>query len=674
MTMKNTTDTKGPRSALALFGRDLTQAAIDGELGAAFGRDAEIGRIAETLIRTSKNNPVLVGDPGVGKTAIVEGLAMKIVNRDVIEKLVGTKIISLDFNALLASTKERGAFEERLRAIVEELTASDGNTILFIDELHMLVGAGGGYGNLDAANFLKPALARGRLRVIGATTLGEYQKYIEKDSALERRFEAIRVDEPNDEITLSILRGLKDKWQRHYCVRLSDDALIAAVKLCRRYLSARFFPDKAIDIVESACARVTMQMDSVAREAARSIERTRRQVESVSILIEHAERDIDSNSKRNSVNEDCIRRLIELERTLEFLHENIRLQQEKLLKAPGREGADVVSAASVADAISQKIGLPISKISQSECEKLLTIEKEIAKRVVGQKAAVSAVARALRRARAGLADANRPIGSFLFMGPTGTGKTELAKALSEILFDDEKAMIRIDMSEYFDRYSVARLIGAPPGYIGYEEGGQLTEAVRRRPYSCILLDEIEKAHRDVLTILLQVLDDGRLTDGKGRVVDFRNTLIIMTSNVGPEQLPTMFRPEFINRIDEIVPFQPLTKPELFQILNIQIRLLNRKLKGHNLQIEITDAAREFIVEKTCDFQYGVRPLKRFLKTHVEDPIATSIISGAHLQETPPSTLIVIVSTDKTSGLRELQLQYPTAVVKAPECTVVDQSH
>lgn len=700
--MTNNTDSKGSESALQLFGRDLTQAAIDGEVSPAFGRDIELRKICETLIRRTKNNPVLVGEPGVGKTAIVESLAMKIVNREVAENLVGTKLISLDINALIAGTRERGAFEARLRAIIEELTASQGSIILFIDEIHMLVGAGAsGNGNLDAANLLKPVLARGQLRVIGATTHSEYQKYVEKDSALERRFEPIHVLEPNEQTTISILRGLKSKWLSHYGVRISDEAIAAAVEFSRRYIASRFFPDKAIDLVETACAKVAMRIDVVpqeldvmrqeqsrleleltslkddaelsssvaslaaeriqiirhrldalliqsqavhvkwnaSKEASQAIRQTREQIQKVEILFEHAERD------------GLFARSMELERTLAFHYQSLNAHQLRLQRACGKTDTDVVTRESIAEVVADKIGVSLSKISQPEKERLMAIEREIEKRVIGQSEAVSAVARALRRTRAGLGDANRPTGSFLFVGQTGTGKTELAKALSEFLFDDEKAMVRIDMSEYFDRYSIARLVGAPPGYVGFDEGGQLTEAVRRRPYCCILLDEIEKAHRDVHNILLQILDDGRLTDGRGRVVDFRNTLIVMTSNVAHGDLRAMFRPEFLNRVDEIIAFHPLTKTDLFRILDVQIRRLNRKLKSHKLTVSINDDAKEFIVSRSYDAAYGVRPMKRFIKAHVEDQIASGIICGDFYRDKSVIGKIIVSLTSDKSGVQ-----------------------
>lgn len=675
---------------LQLFGRDLTQAAIENELTPAFGRDDELRRVIETLIRRTKNNPVLVGEPGVGKTAIAEALAIKIFNREVPGRLIGTTLISLDIGSLIAGTNERGAFEERLRAIINEVIASEGKTILFIDELHMLIGAGAAPGTIDAANLLKPALARGQLRCIGATTFNEYQRHIEKDSALERRFEPIRVEEPNEETTLTILRGLQDKWQTHFGVRISDDALTAAVKLGKRYVSSRFFPDKGIDLIEAACAKVTMQIDGC--EAIRKMRDTRKQIELVDILIEHAEQaertervECAERGARGERDGRAVARLMELERTLAFHYESLQAQKQEALKIHGRLDMDVVDSASIAAVISEKIGVPISKISQNEGARLLTLESEIGQRMIGQTAAVSAVSRALRRARVGLADVNRPMGSFLFVGPTGVGKTELAKTLASILFDDEKALVRIDMSEYFDRYTVSRLIGAPPGYVGYEEGGQLTETVRRRPYSVILLDEIEKAHRDVHNILLQLLDDGRLTDGKGRVIDFRNTLIIMTSNVGAEHLvrngePTpqiqhqmecqklhgalrlAFRPELLNRIDEIVLFHPLIHSELLQVLDIQVRLLNRKLRSRNLVVEIADAAREFIVNGSFDPANGVRPMKRFLKTHVEDQLATSIICGALARESSNEVPTVITITLANDGAG-LQFQIPTGTAE-----------
>jgi len=676
--------------ALKKYSRDLTQAARDGKLDPVIGRDEEIRRTIQVLSRRTKNNPVLIGEPGVGKTAIVEGLALRIINGDVPESLKDKKLLSLDLGALIAGAKYRGEFEERLKAVLQEVTSAEGGIILFIDEMHTLIGAGKADGAMDASNLLKPALARGELHCIGATTLDEYRKHVEKDAALARRFQPIFVNEPSVEDTISILRGLKDKYEQHHGVRITDSALVAATTMSNRYITDRFLPDKAIDLMDEAAARLKMQVDSkpeeldsmdreiirlkIEQEALKkesdagsksrlqTLEKELADLEEKSAALTSrwsAEKNKLSNAQKLKSELDGLRielanaqRRGEYQRAGELAYGQIPELEKRLTDIEAHENAgdimeEAVTANHIAQVVSRWTGVPVDKMLEGEKEKLLRMEDSLGNRVVGQAEAVHAVATAVRRSRAGLQDPNRPMGSFMFLGPTGVGKTELTKALAEYLFDDETAMVRLDMSEFMEKHSVSRLIGAPPGYVGYDEGGSLTEAVRRRPYQVVLFDEIEKAHPDVFNVLLQVLDDGRLTDGQGRTVDFRNTLIIMTSNLGSEFLVNQpegedtsavreqvmgmvrahFRPEFLNRVDEIILFHRLQKSEMGRIVEIQFGRLTKLLEDRKIVLTLDDAAREWLAAKGWDPAYGARPLKRVIQRHVQDPLAEMILAG-----------------------------------------------
>jgi ATP-dependent Clp protease ATP-binding subunit ClpB len=682
--------------ALLKYGRDLVEMARQGKIDPVIGRDEEIRRTMQVLARRTKNNPVLIGEPGVGKTAIVEGLAIRMLNGDVPAVLANKRIVALDMGALIAGAKYRGEFEDRLKAVIKEVQSADGGIILFIDELHTVVGAGKTEGSMDAGNLLKPALARGELRTIGATTLDEYQKYIEKDAALERRFQPVQVGEPSPADTIAILRGLKQRYETHHGVRITDGAIVAAATLSDRYIADRFLPDKAIDLIDEAASRLRIENDSMPQE----LDEIRRRVMQLQIEIEALRREKDPASKqqlaraekeladvqeRNGAltarweNEkgamDAIKQFrndidhkqTELEQAqragnwevaARIQYGDIRTLQAKQAEAEARlkdlmAGGhslvkEEVGAEQIAEVVSRWSGIPVTRMLEGEREKLVQMEDRLGKRVIGQADAVKAISDAVRRNRAGLGDPNRPIGSFLFLGPTGVGKTELTKALAEFLFDSDDAMVRIDMSEFMEQHSVARLIGAPPGYVGYEEGGRLTEAVRRKPYSVILFDEIEKAHRDVFNVLLQVLDDGRLTDGQGRTVNFKNTVIVMTSNLGSSEIQKLsskdapeweveaavknllrdhFRPEFLNRIDETILFHPLGREQLDRIVDVQLDTLRRRLSGRNLKLVLSDAARQLLAEEGYDPAYGARPLRRVIQQRIENPLAGHLLAG-----------------------------------------------
>jgi ATP-dependent Clp protease ATP-binding subunit ClpB len=661
-------DPEGTYQALEKFGRDLTELAEQGKLDPVIGRDEEIRRVIQVLSRRTKNNPVLIGDPGVGKTAIVEGLAQRIVDGDVPEGLKGKRVWALDIGAMLAGSKYRGEFEERLKAVLTEIKNAEGQLILFIDELHTIVGAGAAEGAVDAANMLKPMLARGELRAIGATTLDEYRKHIEKDAALERRFQPVVVGEPTVSDTIAILRGLKERYEAHHGVRIRDAALVAAAVLSDRYISDRQLPDKAIDLVDEAASRLRMEIDSSPLELDEADRRVRQlEIELAAMgkeskeTREPVERELaeakerrDGLAARWSKEKEALERVKQimsridelkseaeraeragdLQRVAEIRYGELPELEHELAERDGAipEGEPMVKEEvdedDIAEVVARWTGIPVSRLLEGETEKLIHMEERLHERVVGQDEAVEAVANALRRARTGLQDPNRPIGSFIFLGPTGVGKTELARALAEFMFDDERALVRLDMSEYQERHTVARLVGAPPGYVGYEEGGQLTEAVRRRPYCVVLLDEIEKAHHEVFDVLLQILDDGRLTDGQGRTVDFRNTVIIMTSNIrSSEALTEHFRPEFLNRIDEIVVFEPLSREQLGEIVELQLTRLRERLAERGLGLGLTDDAKELVAEAGWDPTYGARPLKRALQRLVENPLALRLLEG-----------------------------------------------
>jgi ATP-dependent Clp protease ATP-binding subunit ClpB len=659
-------DPEGTYQALSKFGRDLTEAAESGKLDPVIGRDEEIRRVIQVLSRRTKNNPVLIGEPGVGKTAIVEGLAQRIVAGDVPESLKGKRVWALDIGGLLAGSKYRGEFEERLKAVLEEIANAEGEIIVFIDELHTIVGAGAAEGAVDAANMLKPMLARGELRAVGATTLDEYRKHIEKDAALERRFQPVFVGEPSVADTIAILRGLKERYEAHHKVRIRDSALVAAAMLSERYIADRQLPDKAIDLVDEAASRLKMEIESSPVE----LDEANRRVMQLEIelaamsgesedvrgpleaeLAEAKERR-DALAARWAREKEALDRIGEITQQIDALRMEADREEragnlqrvaeirygtlpalEKELEERDSQQADSmvkeeVDEDDVAAVVARWTGIPVDRLLEGETEKLVHMEERLHQRVIGQDEAVEAVANALRRARTGLQDPNRPIGSFVFLGPTGVGKTELARALAEFMFDDEHALVRLDMSEYQERHTVARLIGAPPGYIGYDEGGQLTEAVRRRPYTVILLDEIEKASPEVFDVLLQVLDDGRLTDGQGRTVDFRNTVLIMTSNVrSAEALREVFRPEFLNRIDEVIEFQPLSKEQIGEIVDLQLDRLRDRLRERRIELELSSAAKETLADAGWDPAYGARPLKRAIQRLVENPLALRLLEG-----------------------------------------------